>query len=407
MSSTPRILFVDDEQNVLDGLRRLLRDQRGQWEMFFQADATVAAAQVERDGIDVAVLDFNMPGRDGLAVLREIKENPATRDVEVILLTGNQEQDLKRRGLDLGVTDLLNKPARKEDLVARIRSLLRTRAYHLDLNEKNRLLERQLVKAQKMEVLGRMAAGAVHDVNNFLSTISGFASLLELQLEDHAEALETLERVTRASHHASRVVGQLVHLGQHDSDTRELMDLADLVRDNLDTIRHSMGPRIVLNGEVPDRPLLAEVNPSAFYQVMINLCVNAREAMPDGGTLTVSVDTCRVDAERPVDNLPAGPYQRLVIADTGVGMDGETIATLFTPLHAARAAHDGAQLGFPVVHSIVREHGGALTVASEPGNGTRVAVFLPAITVADGNPEPGDDRTRAGQPAAATADNPL
>ena len=128
------ILFVDDEPKVLRGVRRMLRDQVQAWDMAFVSSASEAMERLALKRHDVAVLDVKMPDRDGLELLAEIKAEPRTRDVEVIMLTGLQDQNLKRRALDLGAADLLNKPVLKEDLVARLNSALRAKSYRDELH---------------------------------------------------------------------------------------------------------------------------------------------------------------------------------------------------------------------------------------------------------------------------------
>jgi len=149
-----RVLFVDDEPNVLSGLRRMLRDKAGEWEMAFAANADEADRLLAERPFDAAVLDVMMPGRSGLELLAEMKASPATRDVEVVILTGLQDRALKRRALDLGAADLLNKPVEKEDIIARLNSVLAMKSFREELQAKNAALEEELVRSQKMELVG-------------------------------------------------------------------------------------------------------------------------------------------------------------------------------------------------------------------------------------------------------------
>lgn len=165
-----KILFVDDEPNFLAGLRRMLRAQRDQWELYFAGGADEALELVNRVKIDAIVSDVNMPRKTGFDLLAELKAKEETRDIPVIILTGNAENDLKRRGLDLGATDLLNKPVNMEDLTARVRSALRLKEYEDLLREQNAILEQKVrertaaLEHSRQDIIWRLAkAGEFRD----------------------------------------------------------------------------------------------------------------------------------------------------------------------------------------------------------------------------------------------------
>ena len=165
-----KVLFVDDEPNFLAGLRRMLRGQRDQWELYFAGGADEALELVKRERIDTIVSDVNMPRKTGFDLLTALKGNPETRDIPVIILTGNAENDLKRRGLDLGADDLLNKPVNMEDLTARVRSALRIKEYEDRLREQNAVLEQKVrertaaLEHSRQDIIWRLAkAGEFRD----------------------------------------------------------------------------------------------------------------------------------------------------------------------------------------------------------------------------------------------------
>jgi putative two-component system response regulator len=165
-----KVLFVDDEPNFLAGLRRMLRGQRDQWELYFAGGADEALELVKREKIDTIVSDVNMPRKSGFDLLAALKENEDTRDIPVIILTGNAENDLKRRGLDLGADDLLNKPVNMEDLTARVRSALRIKEYQDRLREQNAILEQKVrertaaLEHSRQDIIWRLAkAGEFRD----------------------------------------------------------------------------------------------------------------------------------------------------------------------------------------------------------------------------------------------------
>lgn len=169
-SPRKKILFVDDEPNFLAGLRRMLRGQRDQWDLYFAGSADEALELVKHEPIDTIVSDVNMPGKTGFDLLTALKANDETRNIPVIILTGNAENDLKRRGLDLGASDLLNKPVNMEDLTARVRSALRIKAYEDRLREQNAILEQRVrertaaLEHSRQDIIWRLAkAGEFRD----------------------------------------------------------------------------------------------------------------------------------------------------------------------------------------------------------------------------------------------------
>ena len=379
---TYRILFVDDEQNVLDGLKRMLRDKRGVWEMIFVNDPLEALSWMEDTAIDVGVFDFNMPGMNGLKLLEKVKSAPHTRDMEIILLTGNEDSTLKRQGLDLGTTDLLNKPVQKEDLVARINSALRMRHYHRELQQKNDLLEQQLIKAQKMEVVGVMAAGAVHDLNNIISHISAYATLALMNLESNSEAREKLRKIEDITQHAGMVVRQIVNFSRNQESARIRTDLSTLIRDHLALIRLAVPKTITFEHRIAETPFEVYANPTEIYQVLMNLTVNANQAMGRKGSLTITLE----DQTLPPQHLQGGSYMCLSVRDTGPGMSAETAGRIFEPMFTTKAPGEGTGLGLSVVQRIVENHHGAITVDSTPGVGTCFQVFFPAASAQNAPP---------------------
>ncbi|UCH93872.1 MAG: response regulator, partial [Candidatus Aminicenantes bacterium] len=193
-----RILFVDDEQFVLDGFKRLLRDYRNVWQMEFALNGREALEMVDEHDFDVIITDVRMPEMPGLDLLEQLQTNENTKNIPVVILTGDHDRTLKHKALELGAVDLLNKPVNKEDLVARINNVLKLKEYQDIILEKNRALERQLVISQKMDLVGVMAAGAVHDLSNLLCIIVGYSNLLiEEDLLDKIE-FSSMEKIRKA-----------------------------------------------------------------------------------------------------------------------------------------------------------------------------------------------------------------
>ena len=196
-----RILFVDDEPNVLDGLRRMLRAERGRWDMSFVGGADAALDVVRAVGCDAVVSDVNMPGKDGFALLAEIRADERTRDVPFIILTGRNESDIKRRALDLGATDLLNKPVDPQDLIARLRSMIRLKTYQDEIKDQNAILERKVEERtadlvdSRLDIIWRLGKAAEYrdeETGNHVVRVGCYCRVIAERLGADREFVELL-----------------------------------------------------------------------------------------------------------------------------------------------------------------------------------------------------------------------
>jgi signal transduction histidine kinase len=375
-----RILFVDDEPKVLQGLQRTLRDQTDEWDMTFATSAAEATERLAQKRYDAALLDIKMPGKNGLELLAEIKADARTRDMEVVMLTGLRDQSLKHRALDLGAADLLNKPVLKEDLVARLSNALRMKSYHEKLQAQNSVLEQQVIQSQKMEVVGALAAGMAHDLNNILTLIVGYSHITAFLLPDDSKAREKLKQITRAGDRAGKIVQQILRFGKQTEAPRARCNLGPVVDECLELLRPSLPKGVDIKWEGSETDALIQADATEMYQVLMNLCINAGHAMKHGGVLGISLIDTELDADSiPLDHeeIHSGPYLRLEVSDTGDGMDPATAKHIFEPLFTTKGSQGGTGLGLSVVQRIVKNHGGLVTVESSRGEGTSFFVYLP------------------------------
>ncbi|MCP4213693.1 MAG: response regulator [bacterium] len=358
-----RILVVDDEQYVLDGLKRLLREFRDQWQLLFALNGKEALEVTSRGGVDLIITDVRMPEMNGLELLVELKNTADTRNIPVVILTGDQERNLKRQALNLGAVDLLDKPVDKEDLVARIRNVLQIKEYSDIIIEKNTALEKQLVISQKMELVGIMAAGAVHDLSNLLSVIVGYSSLfIKDNVRDKHDSLG-MERIKIASEKASALVGQILKFSRQENDFN-VIDLGHLVDEILGILEVVVPKGIRVRWDKPDKGIYLMGSPIKLQQVLMNLCINAVQAMGKEGKLSISMD-------KQNDTV------RILVRDNGPGMDEETRENIFMPLFTTKKEGKGTGLGLFVVKHIVEEYKGQIEVQSTPGEGTLFKVSIP------------------------------
>lgn len=239
-------------------------------------------------------------------------------------------------------------------------------------------LEEQYLQAQKLESIGRLAGGVAHDFNNLLGAILGYAELLQLQLDADHPAQELAAEIVATSKLAASIVRQLLLFARKDATADELVDLNTLVTAVEGILRRLIGEDIRIEIECGTRPALVLADPSQLEQVILNLAVNARDAMPDGGRLRLATHEVELSgAEAGPAGLPAASYVVLSVEDTGVGIPKEIRSKVFEPFFTTKDRDRGTGLGLSTCFGIVTRAGGALDLRSEPGRGTTVDVYLP------------------------------
>jgi PAS domain S-box-containing protein len=240
--------------------------------------------------------------------------------------------------------------------------------------------EEQMRRALKMEAVGRLAAGIAHDFNNLLTVINGFAELLQRQPDLEKVTAQRLAGIGRAGERAAELTRQLLAFSRQQELHPAVMDLNQLLRQFAGTAQEALGDGLRLSLETDPELAAVEVDGKCLEQVLLNLAVNARDAMPAGGTLrleTRRVELAEADARRL--GLPGGEYALLSVSDTGHGMDHGTRQRVFEPFFTTKPVGQGSGLGLAMVLGVVEQSGGAVRVESEPGSGAEFQIYLPAV----------------------------
>jgi PAS domain S-box-containing protein len=268
--------------------------------------------------------------------------------------------------------------------VARVRGDTRggTTGFIRDITER-RLLEQQLRQSQKLEAIGRLASGVAHDFNNILMSIMGSADLLLMGVGDddasRAEAAEIKQSVQRGA----GLTRQLLAFSRRQPSSPRLIALGDVIGGMDTMLRRLIGPEIEFDLIRPATAVMVLADPAQLEQVVLNLVINARDAMPDGGRLTVRLDELELDQPGAVAHVEgkAGSYARISVTDTGTGIDEAARARLFEPFFTTKEQGRGTGLGLSIVYGIVKQSGGYITVDSEPGRGAAFLIHLPLTSV--------------------------
>jgi two-component system, cell cycle sensor histidine kinase and response regulator CckA len=244
-----------------------------------------------------------------------------------------------------------------------------------------RHLEAELAQAQKMEAVGRLAGGIAHDFNNLLTAILGYAELVAEADQLPPEVAAQVAEISKAGHRAAGLTQQLLAYSRKQVLKPRLLDLNDLVSETKTLLARVIGEHIAIETFLEPGLPSVEADPGQLQRVIVNLAVNSRDAMPDGGTLTISTRSAEFDGiASAADESPAtGPAILIEVADTGAGMDGTTVARLFEPFFTTKEVGKGTVLGLATVYGIVRQSGGRVTVQSTLGHGTTFRIFLPAV----------------------------
>jgi signal transduction histidine kinase len=355
-----KILVVDDNADNVELLTKRL--EAGGYRTCEAYDGEQALEVVAREEPDLVILDVMMPKLDGFEVCHRLKTDERTRQLPVLLLTAKREVPDKVRGLDTGADDYVTKPFNPQELMARVRSLLNQRTF-----------QDRRVTEEKLGALGQMAEGVAHEVRNPMVSIGGFARRIHDRLPEGDPLREYAEHIIKEVERLETMVGDIVRFKTLVVAPYQPVDLGtvfdELLGEHQGLLRET-GVAVVKH-YAPGLPPL-QGDRDNLKTAFGNLLDNAREAMPDGGTLTLSLAVVeeRVRAE---------------VADTGRGIPKDELSNVFDPFFTSKMS--GAGLGLTMVHRIVTRHGGEVDLASTVGVGTTVAVRLP-LRQPDGGPSP-------------------
>jgi two-component system, cell cycle sensor histidine kinase and response regulator CckA len=269
--------------------------------------------------------------------------------------------------------------------------------------------DEELHQARKMEAIGRLAGGVAHDFNNLITGIIGLSEDVRDQLPFEDPKREDLEEILKAATRASRLTRQLLAFGRRQMAAPQVLNMNAVIRDMEKMLRRLLGADVELVFDLAPSLGAIRVDPSHLEQVLVNLMVNARDAMPSGGRIRMETRDRRVDQAHPIPTAPAGEYVSLRVEDTGTGMNDETISHLFEPFFTTKEKDKGTGLGLATVYGIVKQNRGEILVESEIGKGTAFTVLFPKVyeTALPVPGSPSDIPVAAGERILLVDDEPI
>jgi PAS domain S-box-containing protein len=249
-----------------------------------------------------------------------------------------------------------------------------------DITERKKL-EEQLVQAQKMEAIGILAGGMAHDFNNLLTAIMGYSQIMMMDLTPDSPHYHGAEEIMRAAEHGASLTNKLLAFSRKQILNPRVIDLNAIVTDMDKMLRRLIGEDVDLITRIDADLGLVKADPSQIEQIIMNLSVNARDAMPQGGKMIIETANASLDEAYAQSHagVSPGPYVMLAVTDSGMGMDAETVAHIFEPFFTTKESGKGTGLGLPMIYGIVKQSGGHIWLYSEPGQGTTFKIYFPRV----------------------------
>jgi len=369
------VLLVEDNPGDARLVREMMEEAGTNRFRLVQAGRMAEAQALLAEGtFEVLLLDLDLPDSRGLDTLSAALG--CAQGAPVVVLTGRDDDELGAEAVRKGAQDYLP----KGQLDCRL--LLKTIRYAIERKH----LGDQLRRAQKLEAVGQLAGGVAHEFNNILMGISGYAQLLLAQGDETSEDTADLKRIRELSERGGSLSGQLLTFSRSESTELLALDINPIVKNACKMLRKVLQENIAMDVSPASDLGSVRCDPGQIEQVLVNLAVNARDAMPGGGQLIIeTTNTDRVPAGL-AEDAAGGRWVKISVTDTGCGMDEGTLRRIFDPFFTTKEVGKGTGLGLATVYGIVQQHGGHIAAHSTPGKGTTFEVYLPRTDAEDQGP---------------------
>ena len=386
MSRLLRALLVEDSENDAELLVRALR--RGGYDVEHRRVDSAAALleNLEVQEWDIVISDYSMPGFTGMAALSIVREKGF--DMPFVFVSGTMGEDIAVEAMKTGAQDYIVKGNLSRFLPAIERELREA-----GVRREHKLVEKRMRQLEKFEVIGRLAGGIAHDFNNVLGAIMGWAELGRGEVLEGSRAGTFFQNILQQSERAAGLTRQLLAYARRQVLEPRNINLNQMIGEATALLQKVIGDHIEVKMVLAPDLKSTRADPAQMEQVLMNLCINARDAMPKGGQLLIETRNADLDethCRRRVYARP-GHYVRLSITDNGTGMDAETQERIFEPFFTTKDVGKGTGLGLATALGVVNQHGGSIDVYSEVGRGTTFHVYLPVSRVHSDHVQPAEE----------------
>jgi signal transduction histidine kinase len=373
------ILLIDDDPQAQALIEMALIDAHFERLIEVVVTASAGLARIKADEHDIYLVDQRLPDGTGIELIRTAKDLGAGKPF--ILMTGYGSGALDEAALREGAADYVEKHLVGAHLERSIRYSLRNWQASRALGER----EEQLRQSQKMEAIGRLAGGVAHDFNNLLTAIIGYTDMVGERPEVDAQTARDVGEIRNAADRGAALTRQLLAFSRKQFLNPTVINVNESVAGLLHMLPRLIGDHIQTDARLGTELGFVRADASQIEQVIVNLVLNSRDAMPTGGDITIETSNVELTDERLEAeglNLPHGRYVLLAITDTGVGMDEATRAHAFEPFFTTKAKGKGTGLGLATVYGIIDQSGGAIAMDTSPNLGTSIRIYLPVTTAA-------------------------
>jgi signal transduction histidine kinase len=385
MTRSLRVLYLEHNESDRELVRMALDDKEMAFEFVYATSGAEFAAALDRERFDFFLSEYTRPGDDSVSALALARKK--CPDVPYLFVSGTIGEERAVECLKSGAADFVLKE-RLERLLPAVQRALREageRARSCVVEEtRRRQLEAQLLQAQKMEAIGQLAGGVAHDFNNVLTVVIGYARLLLDRGTLPPDAVELLTQIFTAGTRAANLTRQLLVFSRKQTVNRRVIDLNQVAGEISGMLLRLIGEPIKLELALSPAPCLVDADGGMMEQVLMNLAVNARDAMPRGGVLAIATERITISdaATRRHPGARTGEFACLSMRDTGCGIPPENLERIFEPFFTTKEAGHGTGLGLATVFGIVQQHQGWIELESELGAGTCFRILLPAAPAA-------------------------
>lgn len=379
MDPIPKILIVDDDTVVATSVKAVL--SRREYDITVTDDALEGVELLHQKEFDLAILDVMMPVMSGFQIIESVKD--LSLDTLFIIMTGDTSMDSAIKAIRKGASDYIRKPFDTDELMIRVENAIRHKRSKDEkrlIQSEKKQLEFQLRQSQKMEAIGTLAGGMAHDFNNTLGIIIGNTELAIRTTAKDSPNRQYLNNIITASCRAEEMVSRLLSFSRITDAEKKPIDLISSIDESLKLLRSSLPSDIEIRKSFPDSQLVIMGDPTQLNQVMVNLLTNSAHAMNGaGGIIEINISTIEIGLSplSSFNGLPQGHYAQISISDNGHGIPEDVIKRVFDPYFTTKETGKGTGMGLAVVHGIVKNHGGSITVDSKVDEGTVFTIYVP------------------------------